>query len=526
MREDDIRLAIERLEGEKFERFARELLSRELYPGLNPTSRTHDLGEDARTEPSTLFLHDGKWISLAISKESGRAKIKKDCDRCKITNRKVDILVFVTAGNQRTNIIETWKVEVKKEYGWDLEVHTIEFLAPFASRPQYEGLVDDYLQVPPIGEDFIQVIMKEIALETDRATNQIRMTIPGIQEPIPRNEVDRIEDQLQQSKPVIVTGEPGSGKSGIAAYLTNKSRKCRKTVLLLDARRVADIQKESDLRQHLCLKGPVINAIGRIGEYKGCRLIIDQLDNVVGLPAADILIELAIESANCKDVEVVVLSRTREGHENNLLKRLMDSGFNELTSYPLSEDIVENLLMKLGISNYSENLIELGRNLLNLELIGLIKQQQPSFNFLRLVEEIDLWDNYCKVIIEHEKTTTGLSNALQIIAEAIRLALIGLNKEDRSFILDFPFYYSTNRLISWGIILQVEGRIYRFRHEELQDYLYAKDVTDKGYMPRDVLKEIKPYRTRNVFIWMKKIYQQNSSRFLIPFLKELFDVNQ
>ena len=75
MREDDIRNAIVNMPSDRFERFARELVRRELYPGLNPTSDSYDLGEDSRTELSTIFLHEGKWISLTISKTNSLKKV-------------------------------------------------------------------------------------------------------------------------------------------------------------------------------------------------------------------------------------------------------------------------------------------------------------------------------------------------------------------------------------------------------------------------------------------------------------------
>ncbi len=125
MREDDIRNAIRNMPGELFERFARELLRRELYPGLNPTSASHDLGEDARTETTTVFLHDGKWISLFASKTALWRKLKQDCKRCKQTRRRINTVVFVTAGDPRTTTQEDWRRRVRKEFRWELVVHTL-----------------------------------------------------------------------------------------------------------------------------------------------------------------------------------------------------------------------------------------------------------------------------------------------------------------------------------------------------------------------------------------------------------------
>ena len=68
MRIDQIRLALRELPGSSFESFARILLRMKLYPGINTTSPSYDLGEDARTEISTLQLNDGKYYSVFASK--------------------------------------------------------------------------------------------------------------------------------------------------------------------------------------------------------------------------------------------------------------------------------------------------------------------------------------------------------------------------------------------------------------------------------------------------------------------------
>src|SRR3990172_8326022 len=96
MREDNIRNAIVNMPSDIFDRFARELVRRELYPGLNPTSESYDLGEDARTEFSTVFVHGGNRISLAISKTTSLSKISADCNTIKANKRPVDVVVYVT----------------------------------------------------------------------------------------------------------------------------------------------------------------------------------------------------------------------------------------------------------------------------------------------------------------------------------------------------------------------------------------------------------------------------------------------
>jgi len=106
-----------------------------------------------------------------------------------------------------------------------------------------------------------------------------------------------------------------------------------------------------------------------------------------------------------------VISRKREAHEVRLLERLITTGFAELTSYPLSEKRVAEVLDQLGIPQPSADLIALGRNLLNLELIGTIKQKQPDFDFFALMDEVDLWERYIQVLLEREEAAASPESA-------------------------------------------------------------------------------------------------------------------
>lgn len=522
MREDDIRIAIENLSPDRFERFARELLRRELYPGLNPTSESYDLGEDARTEPTTVFMHNGQWVSLSVSKTDTLAKIRGDCQRCCDTGRQIDVMVFATAGTPRTDVEDDWRKEIRQDFGWDLVVHSLRWFAPVASQPQYESLIDDYLHVPPPDRDFVQNIESQFTSHTQRALRQIRLLIPGISDPFPRVELERIEEQLEQGKAVVFTGEAGTGKSGIGAKLAASADEKGMVALLLDARQVGYIRGPTELKNYYSLNGPLDAAIARVGSYKKCRLIVDQLDYIATYPSATTLVDLAIDCCGFAGVEVVVISRKREGYEVRLLDKLTTlPGFVELTSYPLSRDDATEALNQLGVSQPSPELIELSCNLLNLELIGTIKEKQPTFEFGTLTDEVDLWDQYLLVLREREEVGTDAYAAQEIIAEAVNLARAGLNSEDGRFQLGFPSSPKQDRLKSWGIIVQEEGRTYRFHHEKLQDFLYAWDATERNATRDVVLAEISLHRSRNVMVWMKEIYKRRRSPLHVQFLKEI-----
>lgn len=388
---------------------------------------------------------------------------------------------------------------------------------------QFHFSLDTFLTVEPQDGDPLRTIEIHFSRHTDRAVSQVKVSIPGIDTPLTRDETSRIEEQLVNKSAVVLTGDAGTGKSGIATTLIQSAKVKGNSTLLIDARRLGHIRNETQLREHFDLKGSVHSAVERIGRYKGCRLIIDQLDSIAELPSALILVDLAKECCHLEGVEVLVISRKREALEERLLERLAKEGFSELNSYPLSEFGVRETLEIIGIRKPPDELIELGRNLLNLYLIGKINEKQPDYSFSTLTDEVFLWEEYLKIVFEREEVSHGSERADHIIAEAVRLAQSGLGNENRTFFLDNPPNSQQRRLISWGII-ECDERVCHFYHEKLQDFLYAWDATQRHTMPSIVLEEIDAHRTRNVLPWMAKIYARRGSELHKKFLKEALNV--
>lgn len=364
----------------------------------------------------------------------------------------------------------------------------------------------------------IDPVAVEFKIHTDRALNSARILIPGVPDSIPRSEVGDVEDQFKLERSVVLSGEPGTGKSGIGHMLAVSARSEGKEVLLLDARRVEHIKDEAELRRFFSLTEAVSKEVGRIGSQGGLRLIIDQLDSVVTLRSATVLTEFAADCSGLTGVEVIVISRKREGHEAKLLSPLTASGFVELESRKLNETDAVRLLSEIGIPSPTEPLIKLGQNLLNLELIAKIKMESDSFDFSAIEDEVDLWEKYVEALTESD------FGGEELLGPVVGLAKDALNSEDGSFTLTTPLARPLIRLESWGVIACEYGGSYRFAHEKLQDYFYAWGATQRRAMPKDIIREINPHRSRNVLVWMKKIYARHSPVLYAKFLKEAFDV--
>ncbi|MEP7341161.1 MAG: AAA family ATPase [Acidobacteriota bacterium] len=384
-----------------------------------------------------------------------------------------------------------------------------------AQTEQTETLLDAIRLVERTPED-------EFSYHTSQALRAINNKLSGFEDSLPRLEISWIEDQLKLRKSVLLSGESGTGKSGIAATLAKHTGK---PVLLLDARNVAHLSDEPSLRQYFSSTTPLSQTISDLAQGNGFRLIIDQLDNLIGKESANLIINLALDCAEVEEVEVIVISRNREAHEARLLRRLTGAGFVSIESRELREIEVAIVLAVLGINSPSQELVQLGQNLLNLEIICLIRRQRPDFDFSAISNETALWEQYLEILQERESLADGIDRAELLIATAIELARTSLRGGSPTFVLELPIKPAERRLNSWGIIVCQEGRIYRFGHEKFQDYLYARNMCDQGSLPGLVKEEVGYHRMRNILPLMGAIYTARNSAYLLPFLREVFDVN-
>ncbi len=389
------------------------------------------------------------------------------------------------------------------------------------SQVQLESKLDEILSENK-GKRGERTPEDEFSYYTAQALQTINNKLSGFEDSLPRPEISWIEEQWQLGKAVLLSGESGTGKSGIAAALASQTNKL---ALLLDARNVAHLSDEPSLRRYFNSTAPLSQTIASLAQGNGFRLIIDQLDNLIGKESANLIVNLALECAEEGNVEVVVISRNREAHEARLLRRLTDAGFVSIESRELRVIDVAIVLAILRINSPPQELVRLGQNLLNLEIICSIRRQRPAFDFSVIGNETTLWEQYLEILQERESVANTIDHTELLIATATRLARASLQSGSPTFVLDLPIKPAERRLNSWGIIVCQEGRIYRFGHEKFQDYLYAQDMCDQGKLPSDVKAEVRHHRMRNVLPLMEAIYITRNSPYLLPFLREVFDVN-
>lgn len=365
--------------------------------------------------------------------------------------------------------------------------------------------------------------LDEFKYKTEKIIRNSKIKIAGIRITIEREEVSTVEEQLNSGKSVIITGEPGVGKSGVGILLAHRAKQSGKTVLVIDAREVQHFEDEMALRNFYQCENPIAQEIAELGHLTGFLLIIDQLDNVANKRIANVLIDLAVECNNSDSVHIAVISRKRESYEVKLLDKLLKEKFEPIECRPLDDGQALEILEKLEFNNPRTELVKLCKNILNLEILSNIKIRIPDFIFNDISDEVTLWDEYFNTLKNIESMENTPEQGEQILKEAMGLAKEGLASNSQEFNLENPLSPACLRLVSWEIINKLEGIKYQFKHEKLQDYLYARYAADRDYLSSDVIGEIGEIKSRNSLIWLDLIYTNRKSPNQIRLLEEMFN---
>jgi hypothetical protein len=164
--------------------------------------------------------------------------------------------------------------------------------------------------------------------------------------------------------------------------------------------------------------------------------------------------------------------------------------------------------------------------LLHLEIICKVKQQRPAFNFSTTASETALWEEYVKILEEREQFTEENNSSGLLISRAAELARKSLLEGSPTVVLDLPLKPIEARLKRLGIIICQEERIFRFRYEKFQDYLYAWYACGQGSLPSVIRTEVSYHRRHNILSLMEAIYAAKNSSFLLLFLKEVFESDE
>lgn len=527
-REDDILTAIDRLDGFTFQKFARRLLQRERYPDLNPLPDQNDLGQDARTEELPVtelpdLQQTSCRLTFAISKTNTKQKVTDDCDSCQENDLDIDAFVFITSGEVTNRKRTNWEDTVKTDYGWDLIVHDRTWFADHATKPAHEKLVDEVLNVPPLNGDYFGDIVTAFSQVTESTLSPINTTLPYIDRHIDQDITEDIISRLTDDQSVVLSGNAGVGKTGVLGQIVNQWD--TSSVLFVDARQFSEVSNRTELQQEFDFEGQLSDAIERVGHHGGCLLVVDQLDNIGGTPAAGLFKDLLTDVVASDGVNILAACRKWDLCNRNVYEPLRErDSFETVELTAVTASTVEEVLNQLGITDYSDELINLGKNLLNLSIIAELRSQTSidQINYSEMKNQVELWDHYQETLVERETQGTewDRESGYNVRARAIELAQHGLAEGSRVFPISLRRERADERLISRNVLHHERGERYRFRHDELQDYFYAWNAVNRqGWTtPRPVLEEVDERVAAGVFRWMLRMLIEEETELAREFL--------
>jgi len=382
------------------------------------------------------------------------------------------------------------------------------------------GLISIFWQVEKEKEIRNESI-RLIKVESEHALRGLKPSLQGLTELIERDETQEIWNQLFDKKAILLTGEAGSGKSGIGVEIYKRCKENDIFVLLLDVRRFSEIESKNEISSKIGLVENIKTVFSSIQKIDNYLLIIDQLDSVCGTSLGNLMVEFAIECKNFHQTSVLVISRHGE-IEQSLLRNLLEADFEEIQCKEIDEEVIRTSLRKHGLENPSHKLIQRCSNILLLDLICSIMADSDTTKVEQFETEINIWTKYLELYLKREREGTGFFEN-DIYQGLIRMARKGLESDDRSFILEYPLTPIEKRYVSQGIITKTShwNQRYYFKIEKFQDFLYAFSATNRQLNKYQVQSEINIIFHKNILLLMIDLYKFDNQKIYELFFREV-----
>lgn len=360
-----------------------------------------------------------------------------------------------------------------------------------------------------------------VNVESEHAVRGLQPRLFGLAELIDRDETQEIWNLLFKRKALLLSGEAGSGKSGIGVEIYNKCKENKTYVFMLDVRRFSGIRSKNEISTKIGIEENIKTVFSSFGQKGKCLLIIDQLDSVCGTQLGNIVVEFAIECQKISQLSVLVISRHNE-IERTLLRNLLESDFEEIKCEKIHVEVVRETLIKQGLPNPSSELIRLCSNVLLLDLLCSIIIDTNSIHIGEIKNEIIIWKKYLELYLKRESEGTGFSEN-DIYQGLIRMACKGLESDDRSFLLEYPLTPIENRYVSQGIITKTSqwNQRFYFKIEKFQDFLYAFSATNREFNKSQIESGINIVFHKNILSLMVDFYKLGNQKKYELFLREV-----
>lgn len=358
----------------------------------------------------------------------------------------------------------------------------------------------------------IDTIKRSFERYSRQHLKQNQYSIPRIGH-IERNEIREIINAWGNGvNGILLTGTAGSGKSGLVLDLAKALQRRGTPILFIratDFHSIAD--PASAIKQRLSSNKDLGESLSIIGSEQECVVIVDQLDSASESISLAGFVSLLKSIQDFTGVRVLAVSRIYEAENSKIIK---DLGFSRIESRELEIETAQTYLRIIGISNYTDDLLGLSRNLLNLSLIAEIV---ASGNHLSgIVGLAQLWEKYLLSIKERDgeeafELGMDLANQLQINGE-------------KEFSLDWGQLSSTTKLHSSGLVNPLLGTLrFRFRHEQLQTFLCAYSLYRKLISPQKVVERYGKYNSKSILIWLCALYGLKDPKIEAEFVEQILN---
>jgi len=340
---------------------------------------------------------------------------------------------------------------------------------------------------------------REIALAIHNFSwTNLQQQLPTINKigEIDRPEIIQIQNIWQSTDtPILLHGEAGSGKSGIAVRLGKRLSEGGMPVLFL---RATEFSSDQDpiiiLQTRIAIKYPLMEALSKLSKEKPIAIILDQLDSVSETDLCKNFVGFLKSVAGIPNIKILAITRSYELQHDPDISSL---GFQQEEIGRFTDEQAINFLSHLGVNKPSQVLIDLSNNLLNLSLIAeVIKESTLASN--TLTNEVILWEQFYDSI--------KLREGEEVAEDALRIACETALRGERIFSATFPNNRSRKKLLSRGIIFEAPGRRFRFRHEKLQDFLCAYSLLTDQITFTQLMNKVNKNSVKGILTWLHLLY--------------------
>lgn len=342
---------------------------------------------------------------------------------------------------------------------------------------------------------------REIALAIHSFSwSNLQQQLPTINKigEIDRPEITQIQNIWQSTDtPILLHGEAGSGKSGIAIRLGKRLSEGGMPVLFIRATEFSPDQDPITILQtRMAIKYPLMGVLSKLSKEKPIAIILDQLDSVSETDLCKNLVGFLKSIAGIPNIKILAITRSYELKHDPDISSL---GFQQEEIGRFSGEQSINFLSQLGIDNPSQVLIDLSNNLLNLSLIAeVIKGTTLASN--TLINEVNLWEEFYSSI--------KLREGEEVAEDALRIACETALNGERIFSASFLNIRSRKKLLSRGIIFEASGRRFRFRHEKLQDFLCAYSLLPDQLTFTQLMEKANKNSIKGILPWLHLLYHK------------------